>query len=179
MFENNFKDITHHNLLNSCLFVVNGVKLLKSSIENKGYNIKGGPQSSRGQISSLSNQLNCMDGEFRYALYNHSLYHCSDYRQVAKDIFSFRNIHMNLGNVRWFSTPRVNNAVKSTSSEKKNRQDLFKKNYNIILELLNNNYNLGSEELQIKIEKLLQQQENLFAENNISDLKLMKPVMIW
>jgi len=38
--------------------------------------------------------------------------------------------------------------------------------------MLNNNYNLGSKELQIKLEKLLQQQENLFAENNLSDLKL-------
>ena len=160
--------------MNSCLFTIFDLKLFISSIESKGYIINQGPQKNRGQVSCLSNQINCIDNEFRKALSNHNNYHSMDYRALPKDRFSFRNIHMNLGGVRWYSTTRVNNELrnKKTSSVKKDRQGLFQNNYNIILEMLNNNYNIGSEELQIKLEKLLQQQENLYAENNLSDLKL-------
>jgi len=37
-------DITHHNLLNSCLFVVKDIERFITGVRSKGYNINGGPQ---------------------------------------------------------------------------------------------------------------------------------------
>jgi hypothetical protein len=61
--------------------------------------------------------------DFRSSLYNHSLYHVkkgtvSHRFALDKSKFSFRNVHMNLGNVRWYST-RVyssNDAITSICS---------------------------------------------------------------
>lgn len=67
--------IEHHNLLNSTLFVLGKLDALKLGIENKGYNINKGPQKNRGEISAISSQLNCLDTDFRKALYLHHIHH--------------------------------------------------------------------------------------------------------
>jgi hypothetical protein len=139
--------------------------LFVNSIENRGLHINAGPQKWRGQVSSINNKLLCLDVDFRNSLYNHSVYHSALNKPIPKDRFSFKNIHMNLGNVRWFSSGR---CFKS----KKKRESMFQENYSLIENKLKSNYNVGSEALQRGIQGLLLNQENLFSENNISDLKL-------
>lgn len=105
VFKNNVdSNIEHHNLLNSCLFLVLDLNVFKTEIESKGYSINEGPKKWRGQIGALSSQINCLDRDFRKALYQHNLFHSWNYKPISKDRFSFNNIHMNLGNVRWFSS---------------------------------------------------------------------------
>lgn len=133
VFENKTgDDISHHNLLNSCLFVFINLDNFIKNVEDKGYNINCGAQKLRGQIGCLSSQLNCIDYYFRKALYNHNLQHGNIYRLIPKDRFSFNNIHMNLGNVRWFSTSVTRFLKTQDTIEKKDRQHLFQNNYNII-----------------------------------------------
>ena len=72
-----------------------------TSVEKIGYEINKGPQKWRGQISGLSYRLSCLDIDFRKSFYNqyHSL--MSGYSNIPKNKFSYNNIHMNLGGVRW------------------------------------------------------------------------------
>lgn len=58
---------------------------------------------------------------------------------LPKSKFSFKNIHMNIGYLRYYSTKRyISNKVLS------NRQDLFEENYSIISDILEKNFNVGS-----------------------------------
>jgi hypothetical protein len=82
---------------------------LLKNISDKGYTVTQGPQAWRGQINSINNFLNYLDVDYRKSLYNHSILHYSKGNldnswkdeTLTKKHFSFRNIHQNLGNVRW------------------------------------------------------------------------------
>lgn len=104
------------NLINSCIFVVGDIDLFIQDLIKLGYNVNEGPQKWRGQVNSINGLLTTMDMDFRNSLYNHNLYHVKkghvhlNYK-LDKSLFSFRNVHMNLGNVRWYSTnERVMNS---------------------------------------------------------------------
>lgn len=84
-----------HNLL-----VIDDVKLLVNNIESKGYKLNKGPKKWRGQVNAMSNKLSCIDIDFTRSLYKHSV-HNSLYSPLPKSAFSYNNIHMNLGSVRW------------------------------------------------------------------------------
>lgn len=97
------------NMINGNLFVVKNIKLLIDNIKKKGYIVNGGPQAWRDQINSISSFLSCLDYDFRNSLYNHNRYHVHHENiesklLLDKNKFSFNNIHMNLGKVRWYST---------------------------------------------------------------------------
>lgn len=57
-------------------------------------------------------------------------------------------------------------------SAAKNRQSLFQENYRIITDILNDNYNSGSKEIQEKLEIALHHQEKDFAASNSQKYKL-------
>lgn len=107
------------NIINSCLYVVNDINDLKNKLTNKGYLINEGLQRWRGQINSMSGILSTMDMDYRNSLYNHNEYHVKlgevdrDF-YLPKSKFSFRNIHMNLGNVKWYSTTRKTTKLNKT-----------------------------------------------------------------
>lgn len=96
------------NLLNSKLFIVNDINAFRKEAKKNGYDISEGPQKWRGQINSMSELLSSIDTDYRNSLYYHNNFHVR-FGQVdikyalPKSKFSFRNIHMNLGNVRWYS----------------------------------------------------------------------------
>jgi len=96
------------NLLNSKLFIVNDINAFRKEAKKNGYDISEGPQKWRGQINSMSELLSSIDSDYRNSLYYHNNFHVR-FGQVdikyalPKSKFSFRNIHMNLGNVRWYS----------------------------------------------------------------------------
>ncbi len=102
-------DVELSNPFNRILFVVHDKQALLKNISDKGYTVTQGPQAWRGQINSINNFLNYLDVDYRKSLYNHSILHYSKDNldnswkdeTLTKKHFSFRNIHQNLGNVRW------------------------------------------------------------------------------
>ena len=103
------KDVELTNPFNKLLFVVQDKEALLKNISDKGYNINQGPQQWRGQINSMNSFLNYLDIDYRKSLYNHSKLHYSKGNldnswkdeTLTKKHFTFRNIHQNLGNIKW------------------------------------------------------------------------------
>lgn len=106
------------NLLKDCLFVVKDLDLFINNIQNtlKGeYNINQGPQKLRGHVNGISNALNLLDLDFRVSLFNQITHHynCGNLDPSFADgyldanfnlkwkNYSFRNVHTNLGNIKW------------------------------------------------------------------------------
>lgn len=103
---NKFREEITFNMVNKCLFVVSDLNLFIKGIRNKGYNISEGPQKWRGQISYINNFLSYLDMDYRNSLYNHNRFHVNigtidPMYYLPRNKFSFKNIHMDLGNVRW------------------------------------------------------------------------------
>jgi len=107
IFFNN--DVKLTNPFNKLLFVVKDKETLLKNILDKGYNVNQGPKPWRGQINSINSFLNYLDVDYRKSLYNHSMLHYSkgnidnswNDELLTKEHFTFRNIHQNLGNVKW------------------------------------------------------------------------------
>jgi hypothetical protein len=82
---------------------------LLKDISSKGYTISQGPKPWRGQINSINSFLNYLDVDYRNSLYNHSQLHYSKgnldsswkNETLTKEHFTFRNIHQNIGNIKW------------------------------------------------------------------------------
>ena len=179
----------HYNILNRCIFITKDLNLLLSTLKsrNKDLIINAGPQSSRGFLNSLTSSLALFDSDFRYALYTHNNFHANqqlDYiipnqtkkvKKLGVNKFSFNNIHMNLGNVRFYSIQRslsLNYGPMWDNRVLKNRQQLFQNNYSIVGDILEDNYHMGSTEVQEKVEIALRTQENIFSNNNLVKTKL-------
>lgn len=104
---NNNVELT--NPFNKLLFVVKDKEALIKSIFDKGYTISQGSKQWRGQINSINSFLNYLDTDYRNSLYNHSKLHYNkgnidnSWKDeiLTKEHFTFRNIHQNLGNIRW------------------------------------------------------------------------------
>lgn len=107
IFFNN--DVKLTDPFNKLLFVIQDKETLLKNISDKGYNVNQGPQQWRGQINSINSFLNYLDVDYRSSLYNHSKLHYSkgnldkswNDEILTKEHFSFRNIHQNLGNIKW------------------------------------------------------------------------------
>lgn len=110
---------TNLNLVKTNLFVVKDLKPFIKAVNEEGYQVNGGPQKWRSQINTINGILINLDQDFRKSLYNHNQYHVKNgsinkRNEISKSKFSFNNIHMNLGNVRWYSTKidRINMSKK-------------------------------------------------------------------
>lgn len=89
----------HENVLFNVVYIVDD---LSSFINKLGFlKINSGPQKWRGQINSLSSTLAVIDEGFRSSMYQYTLN--KGYTGLNRSHFSFKNIHMNLGSVRWYS----------------------------------------------------------------------------
>ena len=103
------RDVRLTNPFNKILYVVKDKETLLKNISDKGYIVNQGPQAWRGQINSINSFLSYLDVDYRNSLYNHSKLHYSKGnldnswkdKTLTRKHFSFRNIHQNLGNVRW------------------------------------------------------------------------------
>lgn len=95
------------NIINGMLFVTDNLGQFLQNVRNKGYEINTGPKKFSSQVNSLNNYLMCLDTDFRESLYNHNRHHV--YKKgtidkayfLSRDIFSYRNIHMNIGSAGW------------------------------------------------------------------------------
>ena len=103
------KDVELTNPFNRLLFVVQDKEALLKNISDKGYTVNQGYKQWRGQINSINSFLNYLDVDYRNSLYNHSMLHYSNGNldknwkdeTLTKKHFTFRNIHQNLGNIKW------------------------------------------------------------------------------
>lgn len=96
------------NIIDNCIFVVKDLDLFIKTLKenNKLYNINEGPKNIRGQINSMKNFFSLLDFEFRESLYNHYISHRRIWRfwdadELTRSHFSFKNIHMRLGNIKF------------------------------------------------------------------------------
>lgn len=167
-------------LLKDCVFVVKDIKSFIDDLNKSGLSINKGPQSSRDLPNSAGTFLLSLDEEYRNNLYKQHTDiidsgYVSNSAKLNRSHFSFKNIHIRLGNVRWYTTS-VNRPKKSNIDSLiiKNRQKLFQDNYNLIGNILSENYNIGSEGVQRKIESILWDQENEYINKNVNGMNYDK-----
>ena len=120
-----------YNILNRCVFIVEDLALLLSSLKSKGLKVNMGPQKLRGSINSIASSLSLLDSDFRYSLYTHK-YHSSNLdtsgnnprfiKKLGVSKFSFTNIHVNLGLVRYCST-KASKDITTLVSKKSMKED--------------------------------------------------------
>lgn len=94
------------SLINGCGFVVNYINLFITNVKDKGFNINQGSSKWRGKVNSMTSFLSIIDKEYRNNLYYNNLYNVQSETfkwrsKLPRSKFSFRNIHMNLGSVKW------------------------------------------------------------------------------
>lgn len=92
------------NILNNSIFIVRDLnKFLNIIKTDPSFNLNQGNQKWRGQINSLNSFINSFDQDFRNSLYSYNQYHISvdtisPAYNLPRNLFSFNNIHKNLGN---------------------------------------------------------------------------------
>lgn len=93
------------SIINGCIFLVRDLEGVVSNVK-KNYTVNTGPQSLRSEVNSMNNSLSILDMHYRDSLYYHNYHHTTKSRKTFLDRskFSYQNIHMNLGGVRFCST---------------------------------------------------------------------------
>ena len=153
-FEKYFLD--KYNLLDRMIFVTSDLEGLIRDLNNElgdGIEVNQGPQKWRGQINYLNFIINKIDSDFRYSMCRHNEYHVSNRTipenyLLGKSKFSFKNIHLNLGNVRYYST--------KSHKPKLYKKPIMKGNHTIFVDI--NEFLRGSpknENTQLEIENSL------------------------
>ena len=164
----NEKAETLFNPMDNCLIICSDLQQLLVELKKKNVSIDQGPKGVRGFISRMDSHLCTLDTDIRNTMFYHHRHHY--YKQtfikvfdlIPRHKFSFKNIHMGMGNVRWFSSRPVKyyrKTIKTTFS----RQNLFLDNYRIIKALLQDK-SFGLRDMQFKIEDFLQNQESKFSD---------------
>ena len=99
------------NIIDNCLFVVKDLNLFLETVRetNKHFVLSVESKNIRGQVNSINNFLSLLDMDFRDSLFNHYICHKNLWRwgghaDLTRPQFSFKNIHMRLGNIKYYST---------------------------------------------------------------------------
>lgn len=97
-----------YNHTSRFIYIVSDLKgftddLLKINAFRDIKSVNSGSQKFRGSTSYLNNILSRLDKDFRDSMYNHNLRFLGK-NALKKSKFSFKNVHMNLGYSRWYST---------------------------------------------------------------------------
>lgn len=101
------------------IFIVSDLKDFTDQVKTIDGEVNLGPQKERGSGSYLSDTLSNIDRGFRNSMFNHNrvyidnMVHDRDTRYksyLPKSCFSFKNIHMNMGNVRFYSSTTYKNS---------------------------------------------------------------------
>lgn len=102
----------NYNILGRTVFVTDDLDSLIKKLKGLfGGSVNAGPQKWRGQSNSLSNTINSIDTDFRKSMNRHNQFHVNHGNiprnsLIGRSKFSYQNIHLNIGNVRWYSTNR-------------------------------------------------------------------------
>ena len=144
------------------MFVCKDLETVLSKLKDLGFSTRKRNKSQVNVVDSSESFLANLDNDYRNALHKFHLTHIKSGELpssclLPKSKFSYRNVHMNLGIVKSYSTSRK-------SFEGKNRQDLFEDNYQLIQDILKKNFYVGSEKIQKELELFLYNQENLMKD---------------
>ena len=159
------------SIINGCLFIVNDIEKFIVDIRNRGYNINAGPQKQRALVSSINSFLSILDMDYRRSLYYHNKYHTLKGSidigyKLPSSKFSFNNIHMNIGGVRWYSSRSSRN---SADYKKKYSTGHISTCFTELASLYQTRDH--NEELQLYIEKYLFNSKNVYC-NSINDANI-------
>ena len=109
-FYKNFKKNMIYNLTSRFIFFVPDISTFIESLKTNMTDLNQGSQKNRGRISYISHILNTIDKDFRMSMFNHNRVLLEEYGlkndkrltfYIPKSCFSFKNIHINLGNTKW------------------------------------------------------------------------------
>lgn len=92
------------NTLHRMIFVTTDLTEFLYTIKSKGYTINGGPQKGRDKVNEMEAILTTLDAEFREALYCNYMHNVSlkiVQHVLSRKHFSFKNIHMKLGELKY------------------------------------------------------------------------------
>jgi hypothetical protein len=98
------KQIEEANILHRMIFVTTDLTKFIDMIKSKGYTINGGPQARRAEVNEMEAILTTLDAEFREAFYYNYMYNVSlktVQHVLSRKHFSFKNIHMKLGELKY------------------------------------------------------------------------------
>jgi hypothetical protein len=101
-YNNNTKKIIF-NLLSKFVFIVSDLNDLLNNLKNLGFDeINAGPQKFRGYPSYIGFINSSLDKDFRNSMYRHDQLFSNKHeiKSIPLCNFGFKNIHINLGNVR-------------------------------------------------------------------------------
>jgi hypothetical protein len=96
--ERNIVFDSNKNTIFNFIFIVKDFNKLLEGLKN--LNVNAGSQKYRGQVDSLGYRISVIDLHFRESMYKHVL-RLSNNKFNKPELFSFNNIHINIGNVRW------------------------------------------------------------------------------
>ena len=101
---NNVRENMNRNIIFNFIFLVKDLDNLLAKL--KDLNVNGGPQKDRARCNLLDSNLCILDNSIRKSMYLHYMTFCIDsegkrLKLLDNRDFSFKNIHMNLGKVRW------------------------------------------------------------------------------
>lgn len=95
-----------YNYMFKFVFIVSDLDLLLNNLKKVGFEgVNAGPQKFRGNPSYIGFLNTSIDRDFRNSLWLHHLRLGTSFKQpyIPRGLFSFNNIHMNIGSVRWYS----------------------------------------------------------------------------
>ena len=94
------------NNISKFVFIVSDLDLLLNNLKKAGFDsVNAGPQKFRGNASYIGYINTILDRDFRDNLWRHNVWWSFNYNKplFPRSVFSFKNIHINLGSVRWYS----------------------------------------------------------------------------
>lgn len=161
-----------YNYLSRFIFIVSDLNNFENSLKNNIHmDVNQGPQKERGGGSYISYILSRIDKGFRDSMYNHNRifleYKCDErdktLRKIPKSCFSYKNIHMNLGKIRWYSHSTKSSLLAHSQKYVK----AFSPSYIAIQEIINSN--LDSFNKQKNIEEKLREYWRMELYNIITE----------
>jgi hypothetical protein len=105
-------NMDNYNILSRVVFITEDldslINTLKESVDSR---INQGPKPWRGQSDSLSYAIHAIDCDFRKSMNRHNQYNVDmgnipRSSLIGRSKFQYQNIHLNIGNVRWYSTKK-------------------------------------------------------------------------
>ena len=173
----------NYNLLGRTVFMVEDLNSLINKIKlNYDGDVNQGPQPWRGQSDYLSYTIHSIDTDFRRSMNRHNQYHVNKgtiprNSLIGRSKFSYQNIHLNLGKVRWYYTEdKEGGLIRKTKSIKNYSKPVIKDNNSVYSEIADYIKNSPiNKDTQLKIENTLLDYSYITLNENLS--KKDKPLI--
>ena len=101
---------TIFNPIDNCLIVCSDLNSFLTKLKTSGVTVNQGPKDLRGIVTKTDSYLSTLDTDLRNTMFYHHRYHyhkqifSKSFDLIPRHKFSFHNIHMKLGGVRWCSS---------------------------------------------------------------------------